>query len=562
MKRTIIQSIICVLFLYALPMMASTRYHVNINSGDDANDGLSWRTAFQNLQTALDKAVEYDVIWIAAGTYHPTQKFAETYGGNGTNKDKPTTDRHRSFVIPKNVSLYGGFSKNPANTATLNSRNWKVNQTVLSGDFDNNDGDNFENMNENAFHVVILFDATPYTVLDGLYITGGCAEDMATVYPDKEDSDRTYYVTSGDGGGIYAYSRWFNSSPTISDVSFYGNYARTAGGGMFNYSYAQNASPKITNVFFVHNRAEASFGGGLYNNGGRSVYAYLSNVNVVGNASARSGGGLYFISIEECSPTIINTVVSGNFTRSGNGGGIYMTTYSGDAEPAIINSTICGNRAASGYRTGGGGLVVHPIGIAKPNIMNAVIWGNKAEYYDNFYTDGDWGIASVITGSLIEGLNDLGSTNLSGSTNPLFFDPVNADFAPTLDGDYQLTLESPLINKGFNELIGVSKDLLDNPRIFDGKVDIGAYESQGKTPVFTEAISDDSEKTIWSSGSNLYVRLFTPATLRVYAIDGSLVKHINNLGEGMYEYPLPQGIYIVTLSNGITEKIIIRGSPR
>jgi hypothetical protein len=234
-----------------------------------------------------------------------------------------------------------------------------------------------------------------------------------------------------------------------------------------------------------------------------------------------------------------------------------MSTYSGDTEPYLINSTVCGNKAASSLHTrGGGGLVVLSMGIAKPTITNTVIWGNKATNFNNFLADGEWGAVNAITNSLIEGFDDSGMNNLPGNTNPLFLEPVNADFAPTLDGDYQLTLESPLINKGINEFINVSFDLLGNPRIHDGKVDIGAYESQSRPPVFNETIL--SEKTIWSSGSNLYVRINTPASLRVYALDGSLVKHINNLGEGVYEFPLPQGMYIVTLNNSITEKVVIR----
>ena len=549
MKRTIFYLAICALFVYTYPALA-TRYHVNINKGDDADDGLLWSTAFKNLQTAIDASEEGDEIWIAAGVYHPTKKIADVYG-SGNIVNTPTNDRHRSFLISKNIALYGGFPGSPSDATGMGNRDWRRNQTVLSGDFDDNDGDNFENMDENAYHVVILFEAAPSLVLDGFFITGGCADDDNTVYV---DGNPIYYVTGGDGGGIYAFSYdpLKESSPTLTNLSFYGNYAHNAGGAIFNFAYANDASPGMTNLFIVHNKAKNRHGGGLYNNAGGQVHAELIDVNVVGNESTLSGGGLYFYSTEVCSPFIINTVVNGNYSNNSYGGGITMSTFSGDAEPTVVNSTICGNKSKS-Y---GGGLIIFPVGISKANIYNTVIWGNKGNGIDNFYAEGDWGKANTIKGSFIEGYDDSDPTNLSGNTNPMFFDPVHADFAPTMDGDYQLTLGSPLINKGLNSVISLPYDLLGNTRIYGGTVDIGAYESQGTAPQFNETIAD--EKIIWSNGGYLYVRINSTTALHVYTLDGTMVKHVNNLGEGMYGFALPRGFYIVTLSNGITGKIVIR----
>lgn len=551
MKRILLIVYFCILSLCILPLSAQKTYHVNINNGNDSNDGLKWSMAFKNLQTAIDSAKAGDAIWVAAGTYHPTQKIAEVYGSNG-NQSKPTGDRHRSFLIRKDVKIYGGFPAVPTDATSMSSRNWTENQTILSGDFNEDDGDNFENTEENAHHVVVIFDATPATVLDGLFITGGYANDVATTYV----NGRTFYATGTDGGGIYSFSLLKESSPTISNVSFYGNYAKLAGGAMFNYSEADNASPNMSNISIIHNKAEDRHGGGFFNRG-RTVKAELTNVNVVGNESALSGGGLYFVAIEECSPQIINTVVNGNYSQGGNGGGIYISTYDGDARPTILNVSICGNKAGISELYDGGGIVILPERVSKANIVNTVIWGNKGNDYDNFYAAGKLGSENIITGSLIEGSDDLGDTNLPGNTDPKFLEAVSADFAPTMDGDYQLTLESPLINKGLNDQVSTSVDLLGNSRIHGGTVDIGAYESQGKDPVGNETLID--EKMIWSYEGNVYVNIREAATtLRIYSLNGTLVRHIDNLGEGMYMYALPQGLYFVTLSNGITEKVFVR----
>ena len=554
MKKIFLILSVCALSLYTLPVMAQTTYHVNKNSGKDTNDGLKWSTAFENIQAAIDVAQAGDEIWISEGTYYPTKKIEEVYGSAG-HRETPTTDRHRSFMITAGTKIYGGFPSTTSDATGMNSRNWKQNKTILSGDFNNDDGDNFDNMEENAHHVVIMFHADPGTVLDGFYITGGCANDIATTYIEGNNLN---YVTGKDGGGIYAYSPKGDSSPTISNISFYGNFAEYRGGAIYNYSFESEASPKMTNISFLHNKANAMQGGGLFNDG-RTVHAELINFNIVGNESFLSGGGLYFIANNDCSPRIINAVVNGNFSHAGLGGGIYMTTYDGDAAPEIINSTICGNKVIRGIvfeNNDGGGLIIDPIKSSFTRIVNTVIWGNKGIDIPNFYAKDYDGSLNVITGSLIEGFNNLGVVNLSGDTDPKFLDPVNADFAPTMDGDYQLTLESPLINKGINGLISLSFDLLDKARVHGGTVDIGAYESQGSPPVDNESMF--SEKAIWSYSGNLYVRISKPTTLRAYSIDGMLVKQENNLSTGTYQFPLPKGVYIITLDNGSTEKVIIR----
>ncbi len=75
-------------------------------------------------------------------------------------------------------------------------------------------------------------------VLDGFIITAGQANGN----------------TGNDGGGMYNY----DSSPTLTNVTFSGNSA-PYGGGMYNY----NSSPTLTNVTFSGN--SATEGGGMLN---------------------------------------------------------------------------------------------------------------------------------------------------------------------------------------------------------------------------------------------------------------------------------------------------------
>src|SRR5690349_8828972 len=96
-----------------------------------ANSGSSWANAYTSLANALSAASSGDQIWVAAGTYTPTDG----------------SDRTASFTLENGVAVYGGF----AGTETLLSqRDWNTNITTLSGDI-GTVGD----ASDNSFHVVV-----------------------------------------------------------------------------------------------------------------------------------------------------------------------------------------------------------------------------------------------------------------------------------------------------------------------------------------------------------------------------------------------------------------------
>jgi hypothetical protein len=62
---------------------------------------------------------------------------------------------------------------------------------------------------------------------------------------------------------------------------------------------------------------------------------------------------------------------------------------------------------------------------------------------------------------------------------------------------------------------------------------------------------------IWSSEHTLYVRTNKPGSIvRIYGTDGVLYEQHAIITEGTTQIQLPQGIYIVTLNNGIGQKIV------
>ncbi|MCB0630523.1 MAG: HYR domain-containing protein, partial [Lewinella sp.] len=186
------------------------------------NTGVSWASAFLDLQDAIDafKATENTQIWVAAGTYYPTQEYdADNSGGSDS--------RERTFYFNKDgIKMYGGF----AGTETLLAqRDPALNPTVLSGDI-GTPGDS----TDNAYHVLWLdgtaISITDSTLLDGFTIQGGMADGRAL---------------HRLGGGVYLNAFGGTVNPRIMNCNLVNNYALSGGAALF----ADASSGKISSVW-------------------------------------------------------------------------------------------------------------------------------------------------------------------------------------------------------------------------------------------------------------------------------------------------------------------------
>jgi hypothetical protein len=197
----------------------------------------------------------------------------------------------------------------------------------------------------------------------------------------------------------------------------------------------------------------------------------LTNVTFTGNEAgdgiAGSGGGLWN---DEGSPTLSNVLFGGNACTADGGG---MKSGGAGSNPVLINTTFSGNAAGGS----GGGL-----NTTSPNttIRNGVIWNNKDASGSGTAGASVSGAVDVIEYSLIQGLA-LSPPNLDGTdpgNDPQFVVPVDPDTAPTALGDLSVKFGSPIVDVGDNTAIlpGVTTDLAGNTRIYNGIVDLGAYE--------------------------------------------------------------------------------------
>ncbi len=175
-------TVLVVLLLISANSAVGKTIHVKVGG---TGDGSSWLNAFGSLQAALDDAEPNDNIWVAEGTYTPTNEV----GGTGS--------RYKTFQMKNYVGIYGGFpgTGNP----NWEDRDWEKYETELSGDLFGNDmevGDPCDLIDDpcrtdNGYHVLMGIELDPNAVIDGFVVTGGNADGS---YPNNS------------GGGMYNYT--------------------------------------------------------------------------------------------------------------------------------------------------------------------------------------------------------------------------------------------------------------------------------------------------------------------------------------------------------------------
>ena len=223
---------------------------------EGTGDGTSWTDGI-GLQSALETTLPGDTLWLSAGIYKPTTD----------------DDRRISFIINKDVKVFGGFA---GTETSLEQRNWNKNKTILSG----NIGDVSES-NDNSFNVVKM-EGTPQKpltnkcVLDGVFIESGFADDY-------------YYSTTKNGGGLnvnYA-------APIVRNVWFRSNYADLYGGAVY---LSETTAALFGNVLFTDNKNDY-YGGAVYDEGAAEFFNCIWYGNFSEYGDAVEGSAQVFNSI-------------------------------------------------------------------------------------------------------------------------------------------------------------------------------------------------------------------------------------------------------------------------
>jgi len=372
-------------------------------------NGTSWDRALTSVADALAISKSGDEIWVATGTYTPTDD----------------SNRSRSFKLHEGVELYGGFI---GNELKRSQRDWHKNNTTLSGDI-GRAGD----PSDNSSHVVV---GANNAIIDGFTIRDGnaCGErgpgpsgprmhdfgpleddlfgpasnrphEMAshpsqTVPRTPNPSGRGIHTTpeaimqgaqAGSGGGMLNYQ----VAPTVRNCTFVSNAAHK-GGGVYNMTTrsfpprpsSSDAVPTFIGCTFRENTALGR-GAGVANDLGTSS-VFLS-CRFQSNRCDQKGGGIY--NDFGCSPLLINCLFTANRATSaaaiGNDGGScpilsYCTLTENEAEdygPAIYNGSGPSN---------------------DPIVQNSVLWDNRCKWESE--TIYNWHDCSpTVSTSIVEG---------------------------------------------------------------------------------------------------------------------------------------------------------------
>ncbi|MEO1526978.1 MAG: choice-of-anchor Q domain-containing protein [Planctomycetota bacterium] len=373
---------------------------------------------------------------------------------------------------------------------------------------------------------------------------------------------------NGGGAGIDSAS---DGTLSISNSRLVGNISDVGAGGIST----RDADVTIRNSTISDNHS-----GG---NGG-AVSVRFGDVTIIGSTLSgnTAGGNGGAIITSQGSVSVLNSTISSN-TAGDQGGGI--RTLAGDIE--LVNSTVFNNQADV---VGGGVLVNDSVINASIRIDNSIVAGNTSAGIASDIVRDPGGVLAI-NHSLISNTDDLGTIegnvgNLTGTeADPL--DPLLGELAdnggPTQT--HALLPGSPAINAGNNDLaINADGNALafdqrgqGFDRVFDGLVDIGAFETDEPdtaAPTVESIViadGDDQRSMVHSiavsfsevvnvSASDFVLQNtdtganITPA-VSTQVIGGKTVATLTFSGDGIIGGSLADGNYRLSVLDTITDRV-------
>lgn len=322
------------------------------------------------------------------------------------------------------------------------------------------------------------------------YFGGAMYNDNAS--PVIDSCTFTKNTSNNFGGAIASFN---NSKPQISNSIFRENIAKDGGAHLFN----QNSAPVVTNTIFF-DTAYTGAGGGVYNvAAGTPTFTKceftILNTNAVicvNNSSspvfnkcvfAKSyGSGTSLSNINYSSPVYVNCIGTtiGPPAVNGNYSSVFMSNLK--SFPSIINSTIVNHNAPASANT-----IINGDS-STLTLSNSVLWNNLSFVTAPVEISNGYLSTTNASNSITQQYGIIAQNGMLTGTNPKFIDITNPAGPDgkwfTADDGLQLCSCSPAINTGSNTSItGYTTDVLENARIANGVVDMGAYEFQQSSTV-------------------------------------------------------------------------------
>lgn len=441
-------------FISAYPAPAKVIFVAQDAIGDGS--GSSWENACRTITAGLTTSASGDEVWIKSATYE------------------------ESIDLKAYVAVYGGFQ---GTETEREQRNWRKNRTIVRS-------------TPQDIHTV---GGASAALLDGCVILSkygrfGVRCDSSSPTLSNCIIERS---AGGTGSGVYCiYSTAVFVNCIIRNTSDDGIYIGHANPTLINCTVTGNglcginmyyATARIINCTISHNL--------------RGVYGFEANPRLEGciitsnttfglrsytQEGLEEGCDRWNKDCSELSPTLTNCLVVANGAE-----GVYFKRTSAD----LLNCTIADNAGPNvkqlrNHYTPLGGEPPFEDCACYPSLTNCVIQGATplqaiVEYYEeveddphNYYElvgteTRPRGEGFDVTYSCVQGGWPAGGGNIS--TDPLFVNPAS--------GDYHLQPGSPCIDSGSNEAgQDIPLDLDGRIRIWNGVVDMGAYEFASWTP--------------------------------------------------------------------------------
>ncbi len=279
--------------LFAIHLFAIVNTACGMNFYVPYGPGIS----FPNIQSAIDAAIDGDVIIIRPGRY---------YGAGN----------HDIDFLGKAITVRG---ENPNNPNVV--ENTRI--------------DCFGETGQNRRGFIFQSGETRDSVLTGLTIINGYVESQSgggIACYSSSPTIRSCKIIScqmdgaaGGGGGLYV----MNADPLIDNCIFFNNYSKKNGGGI----YFENSQTTLLNSIVKQNTS-INHGGGIYAIGKKiTLHNVLLHLNT---AYHGNGAGIY---ADECELNFVTATENGTFASVG-GDAVYINSESGSE---IKNSIIWDN---------------------------------------------------------------------------------------------------------------------------------------------------------------------------------------------------------------------------
>ncbi|MBL1280034.1 MAG: T9SS type A sorting domain-containing protein [Fluviicola sp.] len=335
-----------------------------------------------------------------------------------------------------------------------------------------------------------------------------------------------------------------NGTLELNNCRFSGNEsivnAPSHGGGAIYNNTAGSAT--INNCEFFDNfstygAVNFAYGGAIYNRGVQLDINFCSFYNNYAGSFTSSGGGRGGAIYNEAQATVNSSTFSTNRALSQGTTAAGGNIYNNGALLTIKNSTIAtGISSANSPNLGQGGNILN---FGTLQLENTIIAKGSATEGVDIYT---------VTGSTTTSLGyniieTLANSQVSLAMGDIVADPLldilqynNSAYTKTA----ALLCNSPAFNAG-NNTNAPALDQAGQTRLFDGTIDIGAYESQGRLSFVVSTLAIGGSSICEGGSVQLYASIVMPGT---YTWDNGV-----GAGQSPFVSPAVTTTYIATATD-------------